>query len=91
MFRMFPYSLCSGVHLEGPFINVEKKGAHCADFIRDNVSPRLLEDCYGTLDNVAIVTLAPELRGSLETVEWLTKEKKIAVSLGAAYTPYCMS
>ena len=36
---------------------------------------------------MAIVTLAPELRGSLETVEWLTKEKNIAVSLGGAYAP----
>jgi N-acetylglucosamine-6-phosphate deacetylase len=75
-------TLFTGVHLEGPFINREKKGAHCEGFIRDELSQRDLEDCYGSLDNVCIVTLAPELKGGMETIEWLVKTKKIVVSLG---------
>ena len=79
-------TLFTGVHLEGPFINREKKGAHCEGFIRDELSQRDLEDCYGSLDNVCIVTLAPELKGGMETIEWLVKTKKIVVSLGGLHS-----
>ena len=67
--------------MEGPFINEEKKGAHNEVFIRSSVSPREVERCYGSLDNVRIITLAPELPGAMETIEWLT-EKGVIVSLG---------
>ncbi|GLE07683.1 hypothetical protein PINS_up018286 [Pythium insidiosum] len=46
-----------GLHLEGPFINVERKGAH---------DPGSLEERYGSLEHVAIVTLAPELEAREE-------------------------
>ncbi|CAL8301577.1 unnamed protein product [Merluccius merluccius] len=79
-----------GVHLEGPFISLEKKGAHPERFIRTFGGPggpggpggvdHLLE-VYGCLDNVAMVTLAPELAGSQSVVEELC-HRGIRVSLG---------
>ncbi|MGR5061728.1 N-acetylglucosamine-6-phosphate deacetylase [Photobacterium sp. DNB22_13_2] len=48
-----------GLHLEGPFINVTKKGAHHADFIR----PLGLEEAKRLAENqdaIKMITLAPE-------------------------------
>ena len=72
-----------GVHCEGPFINAEKKGAHEECYILDRLSPSLVRECYGNaLGNVKIITLAPELSGSNETIKWLTEELGWVVSLG---------
>ena len=76
---------CSpGVHLEGPFISLEKKGAHPEQFLQtfrgSGGVDRLLE-VYGGLDNVSMVTLAPELEGSQSVVEELS-QRGITVSLG---------
>lgn len=51
-----------GVHCEGPFINKNKKGAHREAFIQSEPSPDMLQRCYGSMDNVSIITLAPELQ-----------------------------
>ncbi|XP_077415776.1 N-acetylglucosamine-6-phosphate deacetylase [Vanacampus margaritifer] len=74
-----------GVHLEGPFISAEKKGAHPECFLRtfldgDAAMADLLE-VYGGLDNVAVVTLAPELEGSRLVVSELCR-RGVTVSLG---------
>lgn len=72
-----------GVHLEGPFISAGKKGAHPEKFLR-TLQSRGMEDLmevYGSLDNVAVVTLAPELSGSLSVVRELS-QRGITVSLG---------
>ncbi|XP_055709162.1 N-acetylglucosamine-6-phosphate deacetylase [Phlebotomus papatasi] len=71
-----------GVHLEGPFINPSKKGAHPENCIRDfpNGIDSLLE-VYGDLSNVSIVTLAPEKENAKEVIEALTR-RGITVSLG---------
>lgn len=73
----------AGLHLEGPFICKEKKGAHNPDFITtyDN-GIQDVYDMYGSdLSNVAIVTIAPELERSTEVIEELVK-KGIKVSIG---------
>ncbi|XP_018620100.1 N-acetylglucosamine-6-phosphate deacetylase [Scleropages formosus] len=72
-----------GVHLEGPFISREKRGAHPERYLCSLAGGGLkdLLEVYGSLDNVAIVTLAPEIPGSLEVVRQL-KERGITVSLG---------
>ncbi|XP_069381655.1 N-acetylglucosamine-6-phosphate deacetylase isoform X2 [Paralichthys olivaceus] len=72
-----------GFHLEGPFISVEKKGAHSEQFLRTFQSGGIddLMETYGGLDNVAMVTLAPELAGSQSVVRELC-QRGITVSLG---------
>ena len=74
--------LIIGLHLEGPFISTEKKGAHPTDHI---CSPGQgladLEAMYGSLDDVSIVTLAPELPGALDVIRPLVN-KGIKVSIG---------
>ncbi|XP_045427363.1 N-acetylglucosamine-6-phosphate deacetylase isoform X4 [Pipistrellus kuhlii] len=72
-----------GVHLEGPFISREKRGAHPEAYLRSfeaNAFHDVLAT-YGSLDNVRIVTLAPELGRSREVIRALTA-RGICVSLG---------
>ncbi|KAF2883686.1 hypothetical protein ILUMI_22501 [Ignelater luminosus] len=71
-----------GIHVEGPFINVEKKGAHPSQFIRDlNEGFSSVLDTYGSLDNIKIVTLAPELKNADRVIQKLTS-LNISVSVG---------
>lgn len=72
-----------GLHLEGPFISAEKKGAHPERFLRTFQAGGIddLMAAYGSLDNVAMVTLAPELAGSQSVVRELCR-RGVTVSLG---------
>lgn len=71
-----------GVHLEGPFINIEKKGAHMDQYIKSlDKGIDTINEIYGSLDNVVIVTLAPELPGATQAIKELTK-LGIKVALG---------
>ncbi len=68
-----------GVHLEGPFINIDKKGAHPAANIASpdtSYLERLTE-----LAPVRMLTLAPELDGANGLME-IAKNRGVAVSAG---------
>lgn len=75
-----------GIHMEGPYISPAKKGAQKEDYI---VSPdihafrELNASCNGL---IRLVTLAPELPGSLEFIRALHDE--VAVSLGHSEADY---
>ncbi|SDD89659.1 N-acetylglucosamine-6-phosphate deacetylase [Auraticoccus monumenti] len=59
----------AGIHLEGPFLNPDRRGAHDADLLVDPTPERveaLLAAADGTL---AMVTLAPERRHGMAAVE----------------------
>ena len=69
-----------GVHVEGPYLSVEQKGAHRADAIHIPEP----EECAALLayaDVIAIVTLAPELPGALGLIRALS-QRGILVSAG---------
>jgi len=76
-----------GAHLEGPFINPEKRGAHDAEYVRlpsPNEIKELLEAASHT---VKIVTLAPEVNGSKELIKELRKHGIVA-SVGHSNATY---
>ena len=79
---VYVHVLPPGVHCEGPFISQRKKGAHQEAYIQDSVCQQTLQACYGSLDAVRIITLAPELPGAMEVIRWLSEEHNIVVSLG---------
>ena len=68
-----------GFHLEGPYISEKYKGAQNALYIQ---SPDY--DQFGQLENVSMVTIAPELDGSMDFIKKCT----CTVSLGHTSADY---
>ena len=68
-----------GLHLEGPMLNPDRRGAHDPALLRPP-SPELVEG-WTRADGVALVTLAPELQGGLAVVEQLV-DAGVVVSAG---------
>lgn len=70
-----------GVHLEGPFLNPEKRGAHPEEYLL----PLTLEEVKRILGDhtnlVKIITIAPELDTTGEVIPYLCSQG-ITVSLG---------
>ncbi|MBW4614177.1 MAG: N-acetylglucosamine-6-phosphate deacetylase [Desmonostoc vinosum HA7617-LM4] len=70
-----------GVHLEGPFLNYQKRGAHPAEYLL----PLTVAEVKQVLGNYAhvvkIITLAPELDPTDEVIPYL-RSLGIVVSLG---------
>ena len=70
-----------GAHMEGPFLCETYSGAHDTGSIcRPSISA-LNERIKGFEDDIALMTLAPELKGSLDVISRL-RELNIVVSLG---------
>ncbi|MEZ8931209.1 MULTISPECIES: N-acetylglucosamine-6-phosphate deacetylase [unclassified Vibrio] len=74
-----------GLHLEGPYLNVAKKGIHSVDHIRKSDSEMIELICENS-DLVAKVTLAPELNDP-EHIERLHKAG-VVVSIGHTNATY---
>ena len=74
-----------GLHLEGPYLNVAKKGIHNVDHIRKSDSEMIELICENS-DLVAKVTLAPELNDP-EHIERLHKAG-VVVSIGHTNATY---
>jgi N-acetylglucosamine-6-phosphate deacetylase len=73
-----------GVHLEGPFINEKFRGAQRGDCI---LKPdyAYIEDY---IDIIKIITMAPEIEGSIDFIEAIKKESDIALSIGHSGASY---
>ncbi|ANB11220.1 hypothetical protein AWJ20_4022 [Sugiyamaella lignohabitans] len=79
-----------GYHLEGPFLSPKKPGCHPRDAIV--TAPKhfqSFEEIYGAdnIDGAAIITLAAEQEGVMESIPDLTK-RGITVSLGHSVLDY---
>jgi N-acetylglucosamine-6-phosphate deacetylase len=76
-----PAARILGVHLEGPFLNPEKRGAHPEEYIL----PLTVENVKWVLGDYAwivkVITLAPELDPTGEAISYL-RSLGITVSLG---------
>jgi N-acetylglucosamine-6-phosphate deacetylase len=68
----------AGIHLEGPYLSHAKCGAHAPELLRAphlSEVQSLIEWGQGT---IAMVTIAPELEGALESITWLASQGIIA-------------
>ena len=70
-----------GVHLEGPFLNPEKRGAHPNEYLLPLTIENVKQVIGDYAQTIKIITLAPEL-DSTETVIPYLKNLGITVSLG---------
>jgi N-acetylglucosamine-6-phosphate deacetylase len=70
-----------GAHLEGPFLNPTRRGAHPAQHIAAPSPEALAERIGGFEDQIDLVTLAPELAGADALIKAL-RQRGIVVSLG---------
>lgn len=72
-----PGAQLMGAHMEGPFINIQFKGAQNSEYI----IPPSWDLVKAYKDVIKLVTLAPELPGSEELIKEL-KKNNIVVSMG---------
>lgn len=78
-----------GIHVEGPFISREKKGAHPVQYIKHICNGfQDVVDAYGSIDNVSLITMAPELDPDGLLIKELVKHD-ITVSLGHSTASLC--
>jgi N-acetylglucosamine-6-phosphate deacetylase len=70
-----------GVHLEGPFLNIEKRGAHPAEYLLPLTIDNLKHILADNAAIVKIITLAPELDPTEQAIPYL-RNIGITVSLG---------
>ena len=76
-----------GLHLEGPYINPEKRGAQNPKFIRKPNIKEIKEYYHASNGLLKMITLAPEIEGCLEIISELTR-LGITVSLGHSNASY---
>ncbi len=70
-----------GVHLEGPFLNPERKGAQKGEYLRLPSVGELKEYIDAGSGAVRMITLAPELPGAAEVIRY-ARAHGLVVSLG---------
>ena len=70
-----------GAHLEGPFLAEARRGAHPREHLAAPSLEALNARIAGFEEEIALVTLAPELPGASEVIEAL-RQQGILVSLG---------
>lgn len=81
-----------GIHLEGPFLARDRKGAQKEEYLRnpDRKFFQRLQEASG--NRILIVTLAPELPGAMEFIreagEHTAPGKKMTISLGHSEADY---
>ncbi|WP_062104495.1 N-acetylglucosamine-6-phosphate deacetylase [Bacillus niameyensis] len=76
-----PGSDLIGIHLEGPFIDEEKRGAQSREHIRVPNSMDIDEFLKAANNQIKLVTLAPEVKNGLAAVRQF-KEQNVTVSIG---------
>ncbi len=73
-----------GFHMEGPFINFNRKGAQNGEYVRLPTAAEMAE--YADTSRVKIITLAPEAEGAIEFIREFSK--KHVISLGHSDATY---
>src|SRR5680860_335121 len=76
-----------GIHLEGPYINPEKKGAQREEDIKKISIEEFLEFNQASGNLIRLVTIAPEMPGAIDLIKYLYKQGIIA-SVGHTNATY---
>ncbi|MGZ3598973.1 MAG: N-acetylglucosamine-6-phosphate deacetylase, partial [Ktedonobacterales bacterium] len=76
-----------GIHLEGPYISAERRGAHPHAWLREPNASEIEEVLAITSGNLRLITLAPELPGATEIMRRLI-QANVTVSIGHTDATY---
>lgn len=76
-----------GIHLEGPFFNIIKKGAQPEEYIRKPDFGLMTDILNRANENIKMVSIAPELEGALDIIKMLD-DKGITVAMGHTNATY---
>jgi len=71
----------AGIHLEGPYLSQEKCGAHNPSLLRAPDQAEIADLLDVGQGGITMVTIAPELPGAIEAIEYLANEGVI-VAIG---------
>jgi len=85
--KLRPPSEILGIHLEGPFLNIKKRGAQNPAFISDANASEIDSIIKAARGLRVILTLAPEARNNASFIPAL-KKKGIVVSIGHTEATY---
>lgn len=77
----------TGVHMEGPFIELKKKGAQPGEYVLAPSIEKFEEMVNGNDEAIAMITVAPEIEGMPEFIHYLVS-KGITVSMGHTNANY---
>lgn len=66
-----------GLNLEGPYISMEKSGAHRTQYIRKPSLTEVQEYIKASEGGIKIMTVAPEIDGASDTIHFLSKQNII--------------
>ena len=82
-----PGAKIAGIHLEGPYLNVKRKGMQNEHYLRHPNIDEMKEILKEGESLIKMVTIAPELPGGIEMVQYL-KEQGIIVSIAHSDATY---
>lgn len=82
-----PGAKIAGIHLEGPYLNVKRKGMQNEKHLRHPNKEEMIRVLNEAEGLVKMVTVAPELPGGMEMVQFL-KEQDIVVSIAHSDASY---
>jgi N-acetylglucosamine-6-phosphate deacetylase len=77
---------CMGLHLEGPFLNIKKSGAHVKEYIRKATLDEIKELIDFGDGTIKMMTIAPETQDE-KVIEYLL-DNNVIVSLGHSDATY---
>lgn len=79
-------SYAHGIYLEGPFINVEKKGAQAGEYVIPPTMEVFRKFNEASGNRIKVCVVAPEVEGGLDFIKEVSKE--CAVSIGHTCSDY---
>jgi len=85
-FRPLSKGIFMGLHLEGPYLNAKRKGAHPEEFIKKASMAEVKQWVESAAGELKMMTIAPELQDA-EVIEYLDKQGVI-LSCGHSNATY---
>jgi N-acetylglucosamine-6-phosphate deacetylase len=80
----------AGVHIEGPYLNPQRRGAHPPRFLRNPDVKEVRAWLRSAAEDIKMVTLAPELEGSGKVIELLSGKGVVVAASHSCADYRCM-